>query len=262
MKIKMSVDKPRTSLYGKLNVKSLHPEVKALWYSKDEELPELPILPTELSCHDHTDQYEIKQFSKNIWGLLDLLTFREKHVLVSRILYEHTLEKIGESLNLTRERIRQIEAKAIRKLRGHWRLHNLADCVPDSIKHSDGWFDSYNKERQKKAIINSENVLIDVDFDPPKEFYCVYQLFEKEEEILNRFEIILKIIEYTFRNDFRMEMLDFLKTKDVRNVRKFIFITESAQKLAERLDKILQEQFKRFSLDFKRSTYQQTLNRN
>jgi RNA polymerase primary sigma factor len=30
---------------------------------------------------------------------------------------EHTLEEVGRSFNVTRERIRQIEAKALRKLR-------------------------------------------------------------------------------------------------------------------------------------------------
>ena len=30
---------------------------------------------------------------------------------------EHTLEEVGQSLQVTRERIRQVEAKAVRKLR-------------------------------------------------------------------------------------------------------------------------------------------------
>jgi RNA polymerase primary sigma factor len=30
---------------------------------------------------------------------------------------EHTLEEVGQNFNVTRERIRQIEAKALRKLR-------------------------------------------------------------------------------------------------------------------------------------------------
>lgn len=53
--------------------------------------------------------------------LLDTLTDREKRVLILRFGLEngktHTLEEVGQEFNVTRERIRQIEAKALRKLR-------------------------------------------------------------------------------------------------------------------------------------------------
>ena len=50
-----------------------------------------------------------------------ILTPREKHVISLRYGFGTdnalTLEQVGQSMNLTRERIRQIEAKALRKLR-------------------------------------------------------------------------------------------------------------------------------------------------
>jgi RNA polymerase primary sigma factor len=53
--------------------------------------------------------------------LLDDLSPRERAVLEQRFgldgVQPHTLEQVGDSLNLTRERIRQIEAKALAKLR-------------------------------------------------------------------------------------------------------------------------------------------------
>lgn len=53
--------------------------------------------------------------------ILSFLTPREEKVLRMRFGIgeprDHTLEEVGDSFNVTRERIRQIEAKALRKLR-------------------------------------------------------------------------------------------------------------------------------------------------
>jgi RNA polymerase primary sigma factor len=54
-------------------------------------------------------------------SVLDALTPREAKVLRMRFGIEmntdHTLEEVGKQFDVTRERIRQIEAKALRKLR-------------------------------------------------------------------------------------------------------------------------------------------------
>jgi RNA polymerase primary sigma factor len=61
--------------------------------------------------------------------VLKLLTERERKILEMRFgLVDgcgHTLEEIGSLYNVTRERIRQIEAKALRKLRHPRRAHHL-----------------------------------------------------------------------------------------------------------------------------------------
>jgi len=64
-----------------------------------------------------------------IMGLLNTLTEREKRVLELRYRDHKTLEETGRAFNVTRERIRQIEAKALRKLRHPGRLAQFA-CVP------------------------------------------------------------------------------------------------------------------------------------
>ncbi len=65
--------------------------------------------------------------------VLDTLTPRERKVLVLRFGLEdgrlRTLEEVGKEFNVTRERIRQIEAKALRKLRHPSRSKKLRDYL-------------------------------------------------------------------------------------------------------------------------------------
>jgi len=61
--------------------------------------------------------------------LLSCLSPREEKVLRLRFgigeKYEHTLEEVGKAFGVTRERIRQIESKALRKLRHPHRSKHL-----------------------------------------------------------------------------------------------------------------------------------------
>ncbi|MBR6530715.1 MAG: RNA polymerase sigma factor RpoD [Clostridia bacterium] len=65
--------------------------------------------------------------------VLHTLTPREEHVLKLRFGFEdgrtRTLEEVGKVFNITRERIRQIEAKALRKLRHPSRAKKLRDYL-------------------------------------------------------------------------------------------------------------------------------------
>jgi len=75
-----------------------------------------------------------KQLLKEqIEDVLDTLTHREQRVLQLRFGLEdgrsRTLEEVGKEFNVTRERIRQIEAKALRKLRHPSRSRKLKDYL-------------------------------------------------------------------------------------------------------------------------------------
>ena len=65
--------------------------------------------------------------------MLNTLTPREKKVIVLRFGladgHPRTLEEVGKEFNVTRERIRQIEAKALRKLRHPSRSKKLRDFL-------------------------------------------------------------------------------------------------------------------------------------
>ena len=78
------------------------------------------------------DQYANNQLLKDeISKALSELTEREEKVLRLRFgLYDgrtRTLEEVGKEFNVTRERIRQIEAKALRKLKHPTRSKRLRD---------------------------------------------------------------------------------------------------------------------------------------
>ena len=70
---------------------------------------------------------------EQLLGVLDTLTPREEKVLRLRYGIDdgkpRTLEEVGREFNVTRERIRQIEAKALRKLRHPSRSKKLKDFL-------------------------------------------------------------------------------------------------------------------------------------
>ena len=69
------------------------------------------------------------QSSRRIEELLATLSPREARILRLRFGllngYSHTLEEVGQKFGLTRERIRQIEGKALRRLRHPRRSREL-----------------------------------------------------------------------------------------------------------------------------------------
>ena len=73
--------------------------------------------------------------SSSVWSvdILDSLTPREAKVLRMRFGIEmntdHTLEEVGKQFDVTRERIRQIEAKALRKLKHPSRSDKLRSFI-------------------------------------------------------------------------------------------------------------------------------------
>ena len=71
-----------------------------------------------------------KQLKEDVSKALNTLTPREVKMIQLRYGFsgsEMTLEEVGKVFNVTRERIRQIEAKALRKLRHPSRAKRLKD---------------------------------------------------------------------------------------------------------------------------------------
>ena len=101
--------------------------------------------------------YDMTAFSllrEKIIDVLDSLTDRERRVLSLRFGlidgYSRTLEEVGKQFKVTRERIRQIEAKALRKMRH-----------PTRIRQLHGFFDA-------EQIDNAQNLLKQVSMKKPE----------------------------------------------------------------------------------------------
>jgi RNA polymerase sigma factor (sigma-70 family) len=69
--------------------------------------------------------YIERNFDENIKEVLQTLTERESKILTARFIDGYTLEAVARQEGVTRERIRQIEAKALRKLRHPSRIYYL-----------------------------------------------------------------------------------------------------------------------------------------
>ena len=80
-----------------------------------------------------TDAVSYTMLKEQLIGVLDTLTPREQKVLRLRYGLDdgkgRTLEEVGKEFNVTRERIRQIEAKALRKLRHPSRSKRLKEYI-------------------------------------------------------------------------------------------------------------------------------------
>ena len=83
------------------------------------------LAPAEAASH--------QLLKEQVEAVLDSLSGRERRVLQLRFGLEdgraRTLEEVGKEFNVTRERIRQIEAKALRKLRHPSRSRKLKDYL-------------------------------------------------------------------------------------------------------------------------------------
>jgi RNA polymerase primary sigma factor len=91
------------------------------------------------AAEDPADVTAISLLKDKIRDVLTTLTERERQVLEQRFGlvdgYSRTLEEVGRQFKVTRERIRQIEAKALRKMRHPTRIRQLEGFLEASDLH-------------------------------------------------------------------------------------------------------------------------------
>ena len=97
---------------------------------EDSQLGDLIEDKNAVSPMDAANRYDLQ---RQIANALGVLTSREETVIRKRFgigdSTDHTLEEIGQDFDVTRERIRQIEAKALKKLRHPSCSHKLRSLV-------------------------------------------------------------------------------------------------------------------------------------
>jgi len=104
--------------YGQLMTATLPSEVKKIWYSRDDEMPELPRHRWSWELQDDMRLVEAKDL---LFKILAEAPLTDREMLAVKLIAheECTLEEAGEELDCTKERVRQIYMKAMRKLRRH-----------------------------------------------------------------------------------------------------------------------------------------------
>ena len=125
--MEMDVDKVNHILKIKQDIVSLEAPVGE---EEDSQLGDFiadedSLTPEEAATH--------QLLKEHVNSVLALLTPREQKILRMRFGLEdgrsHTLEEVGQEFGVTRERIRQIEAKALAKLRKHRESKKLKDYL-------------------------------------------------------------------------------------------------------------------------------------
>jgi RNA polymerase primary sigma factor len=99
----------------------------------DEDSSQLGDFIEDEDAQEPMDAAAREMLRESIKDALAVLSDRERQVLELRFGLidgkDHTLEEVGQYFNVTRERIRQIESKALRKLRHPTRSRHLRDFL-------------------------------------------------------------------------------------------------------------------------------------
>lgn len=112
--------------------------------------------------HSPSDTVAYNDLKERVREVLKTLTPREEKVLKMRfgidVASEHTLEEVGKDFSVTRERIRQIEVKALRKLRHPSRSKKLLSFFEKELDEDETLVDLVSdKEDDVDVDIDSDN---------------------------------------------------------------------------------------------------------
>lgn len=147
----------RISLEGRLQ--DYHPDVGKIWRSRDDELEQEVFERFPMWMNPpHEDKDTRIDLERLFPVVLETLTKREQKLLWCRFWADYTLDETGMVFRVTRERIRQIESKAMRRLRHPTRsdvLRILVEYCPRKRRLEEQEAEALNKwhEEYKKTLL-------------------------------------------------------------------------------------------------------------
>jgi len=122
--VQQKVDRPLSSKYDVMRLSTIES------LNTIDEVS--PVIVND--CLEELKKQELKEVMSTV---LSSLTPREERVLRLRfginLNKDYTLEEVGKIINVNRERVRQIEAKALRKLKHPSRSNILKDFLSQSL---------------------------------------------------------------------------------------------------------------------------------
>ena len=140
--------------------------------------------------------------------ILDSLTPREAKILRLRFgidignEVDYTLEEVGKMFGVTRERVRQMEAKALRKMRHPSRSERLLTCLP-------GFEDT--KTPSMWDLLDTIPPVFDRDFDDYEKYKVKLMAWnEKRMSAIKRINAIRDFIK-SGKSNFKGEVRDWLE---------------------------------------------------
>ena len=137
-----------------------HSQVGAIWRSRNDE-PEQQVfegLPEWMDPDQDRTQDQL-DICRLITEALDTLSLREAKVLQLRYFADCTFEEIGNMYGVTRERIRQIESKALRKMKHPSRFDHLRQYHDLFSEKPNSWV----RSRTEKNLPVEKNCNVKLD---------------------------------------------------------------------------------------------------
>ena len=102
--------------WGRLGAANLHGSVGRIWFTRNDELPPLPTYEAVEDYNNSLEAYERRELAFKLLEVAELRR-REAYVVARCIMHGQTYSEVARELGVTKERIRQIEIKAVRKLK-------------------------------------------------------------------------------------------------------------------------------------------------